>query len=262
MDVALRVAYDGTRFRGLARQPEGNTVEDALLAALRHEGYVEGTLRTGSRTDAGVSAAMNVLKCRLDRPHLKGLVPALQGRLPKDVWVTGVAPVASEWNVQHAQDRTYHYLAPRAGEDAARLTGACAAFEGEHDFTAFARMEDRKATRPVTTCRVVEDGVFWRFEVTAPGFLWNQVRRMVDAALCVGQGRADVADIEAALADGAPHGSFGLAPAEGLMLAEVRYDPPLAWATEAGAVAPGRVAPAVQEAEVRRRLAGSLSAWS
>ncbi len=262
MHVALRIAYDGSGFRGLARQPEGHTIEDALIEALRPEGYVEGSLRCGSRTDAGVSAAQNVLKAALDRPHLKGLIPAVQHRLPEGIWLTGVAPIDADWNVQHARARTYQYVAPAQGEDPARLGAACAAFVGEHDFTAFARIEDRKAVRPVTDFTVRPHGGHWAFEITAPGFLWNQVRRMVDAALAVGQGRAEASDIEASFASKEPHGSFGSAPPEGLMLQRVVYDPEPVWAPEAGSLPASRVLAARQKAAVQRAVLESLNGSS
>lgn len=258
----MRVAYDGSGFRGLARQPGGDTIEDALIVALRHEGYVEGSLRCGSRTDAGVSALENVLKARIDRPHLKGLIPAVQRHLPEGIWLTGAAPIDAEWNVQHAISRTYHYLAPHAGEDPARLGAACGAFVGQHDFTAFARIEDRKAERPVTDVSVTLQDGFWRFEVTAPGFLWNQVRRMVDAALAVGQGRAEVQDIVTSLRSGEPHGAFAVAPPEGLALARVEYAPEPAWDASAGAVSPVRLAKARQRAAVQQAVLGRLSGSS
>lgn len=258
MHVALRVAYDGSGFRGLARQPGGGTIEDALIEALRCEGYVERSLRCGSRTDAGVSAAENVLKAELDRPHLKGLIPAIQRHLPEGIWLTGAAPIDEEWNVQHASSRTYQYLAPRADEEPIRLGAACAAFVGEYDFTAFARIEDRKAVRPVTDFSVQPAGDYWSFEVTAPGFLWNQVRRMVDAALAVGQRRAEVADIAASLSSGDPHGSFALAPAHGLLLRRVTYDPEPAWASEVGTIPPTRLTAARQRAAVQRAVLDSI----
>lgn len=259
--VALRVAYDGTRFRGLARQPEGNTVEDALITALRPEGLVDGSLRSGSRTDAGVSAVENVLAVQLQRPHARGLIPAVQARLPDGVWLTGVAPIEDSWNPRHAVLRTYHYLAPRGAEALDLMVAACDAFVGTHDFTAFARLEQRSPVRPVVAFDVAAEGAFWRFTIEAPGFLWNQVRRMVDACTAVGAGRATAADIGSSLRSGVAHNAFGLAPAEGLVLAKVRFEPALEW-LDAGAIPPAKIAKARQEAYIRARVADALSALS
>lgn len=228
--VALRLAYDGAAFpRGYQRQPDGGTVEDAVIAALREDGYVDGSWRTGSRTDRGVSAAANVAACALRRPHLRGLVPTVAAHLPDGVWLTGVAPVSPDWNPRHAASRTYLYFAPDDGADEGRLRAACTAFVGRHDMRAFARLDGgRDPMREVSRFEVDRIDGGWRFTVEGPSFLWNQVRRMVDAVVRVGGG-ADPAAIVDALQTGRPHGNFKVAAPSGLVLADVRYDPALDW---------------------------------
>lgn len=259
MHVALRFAYDGRAFpRGYARQPEGGTVEDALLDALRRHGYVDGSWRTGSRTDRGVSAAENVAGCQLRRGHLRGLVPAMQSDLPDGVWLTGAARVERAWNPRHAM-RTYAYFAAAEDEDLARMEAACRAFEGRHDMTAFAKLEDRSPRRDIRAFHVRSQGTMWRFSVTSPGFLWNQVRRMVDAVLRVGRGQAELQDIHDSLHSGSRHGSFQMAPADGLLLERVVYDPAIEWTGTAGTVPDAVAARAGREAAVHTALAHRLT---
>lgn len=262
--VALRFAYDGPSFpRGYARQPEGGTVEDALIAALRKQGYVDGSWKTGSRTDRGVSAAQNVAACTLDRPHLDGLVPALNAVLPDGVWATGAARVEPDWNPRHHAVRTYTYHAPRGDEELALMQDAAAAFVGRHDLSGFAKVEPhRNPVRDIDTCTVAADGDAWVFTVASPGFLWNQVRRMVDALLQVGTGRLSRSDIEAALASGAQHPRMDLAPAEGLLLASVRYEPEPKWDDDAGTLPAKHLERAWQAAQVRSALLDGLSGSS
>lgn len=247
--VALRIAYDGSRFAAYARNPAGGTVEDALLAALRQEGLVEGSFKTGSRTDAGVSALENVCRAQLRRKTLRGLVPALQKLVPDGLWVTGAAEVGPGFNPRHARRRRYRYVAALRGEDLARVAAACQAFVGRHDMRGFARMEEgRDPVRNVFAFQVEPltpasgaplDGAgrprLARFAVEGDGFLWNQVRRMVSAALAVGRGEAEVADIEATLETGKPHKRFRVAAVEGLLLERVEYDN-VRWSQEAGAL--------------------------
>jgi tRNA pseudouridine38-40 synthase len=256
LHVALRIAYDGAAFpRGYQRQPGGGTVEDALIEALR-AGYVAGSWRTGSRTDRGVSAAENVAACALDRPHVRGLVPSVCSALPDGVWLTGAAIVPATWNPRHAASRTYAYFAPDHGEDAAALGAAAAAFVGRHDMRAFARLDGgRDPVREVTVFDVARIAGGWRFTVSGPSFLWNQVRRMVDAVQRVGGGDATVADIGAALATGRPHRSFKVARAEGLLLSGVDYDERIVWGGAAGATRIDRFA---QRAQVMHELAARL----
>lgn len=252
MRVALRFAYDGSAFpNGYARQPEGGTVEDALITACRREGYVDGSWITGSRTDKGVSAAENVAACDLDRPHIKGLVPALQSHLPEGLWVTGAAVVAADWTPRFDAVRTYQYVVRHQGESLDAMQRGCDRFEGTHDMSAFAKVEPpRDPKRIITACRVDLDSDTLRFTVASPGFLWNQVRRMVDALLCVGRGDATPADIEASLDSGKAHSKFDLAPPDGLLLVSVRYDPELDWDEAAGVLDARRLRAAWQKNRV------------
>jgi tRNA pseudouridine38-40 synthase len=259
LHAAIRFAYDGTQFDAYARDPHVRTVEGCLQEALAPAGYVAGTIKTGSRTDARVSALENVVRGTFDRRHLRGFVPGVQKHLPMGLWVTAAAVVPEQWNPRHAVDRTYRYDAPDLGEDPERLQAAWRAFEGTHDMRAFARLEaDRNPVRRILACSVEgpEDG-HWRLRVTSPGFLWNQVRRMVDAALAVGRGEAQVRDIEESLRSGKPHRAFELASPEGLLLERVRYDG-LAWDPEAGGLGRDRIVRGLQAARVRHAVMAHL----
>ncbi len=253
--MALRFAYDG-RFSGYARQPEGNTVEDHLLAALAKEGLVAGSWRAGSRTDRGVCAAMNVATCNLDRPHIKGLVPAVQRHLPKGIWTTGAAEVADDFDPRRARWRQYAYHAPALGESLPAMKAACKAFVGKHDMSGFARLEDRDPQRTVLAFDVTADGAWWLFRVRGHAFLWNQVRRMVDAALAVGGGRAMLEDVVRALDSGDRVAAFGIASPDGLMLEEVAYD--VVWDASAGPMSGRHLMAAAQQARVRDDLMARL----
>ncbi len=258
LTLALRFAYDGTAFDAYARDPGLRTVEGELLRALRHEGYVEGSFRTGSRTDAGVSALENVARASLRRAHLKGLVPALQSRLPGGLWATGATQVPDGWNPRRAGMRQYRYDALRRGENEARLRAACSAFEGRNDVRAFARLQEgRTPVRYVESFTVERDGELWSFRVRGHAFLWNQVRRMVSAALAVGRGEAEAQDIRQSLESGRPHPRFRLATAAGLVLERVEY-PDLVWDPEAGRLGPDRITEGLQSAAARMRLMGHL----
>lgn len=254
--VALRMAYDGSAFDSYARQPGRRTVEGALIEALRHEGLVE--LRTGSRTDAGVSALANVCRADLDRPHRRGLVPALQARLPSGLWCTGVAPVSDGFDPRRAMWRQYRYWALDEGEDEGRMKEAAAAFAGRHDMGAFARIEAGRAPeRTVLECTVRKAEGYWCIGVRGESFLWGQVRRMASAIRAVGRGQAEVGDVRRALARGIVHPRFGTAPAAGLVLEHVEY-PGLEWE---GRVESRRIGPFRVQARVRGELARHLGAF-
>jgi tRNA pseudouridine38-40 synthase len=262
--VALRIAYDGSRFDAYARNPKIRTVEGCLIGALRHEGYVEDSFKAGSRTDAGVSALENVCRATIERDHLRGLVPALQRELPAGLWVTAAASVPAGWNPRHAHTRTYRYVAVPRGEDFAAMAEACKAFLGRHHMGAFAKMEEgRNPERTIRGFTVEPHQDLWLFRTISDGYLWNQVRRMVGAVLAVGQGEATAADIATSLQSGIPHKRFKPAPAQGLLLESVQYDN-LEWSQEAGRLGPHRVPGVLREATVQLDLAKhllSLAPW-
>lgn len=256
--VAIRIAYDGSRFDAYARDPDASTVENHLLDALRQEGYVEGTFKTGSRTDAGVSALENVCKATLLRPHLRGLVPALQRNLPMGIWVTAAAHVMPHWNPRHARRRHYRYHALPRTEDLSLMRQACALFVGRHDMRAFAKMEEgRNPERSIFAFSVEAEDDAWVFRVEGDGFLWNQVRRMVSAVLCVGRGEAPLEAITTGLQTGHAHPRFRLVSANGLVLERIEYES-LRWDPEAGRLGPHAIGHQVQDAHAAMLLARHL----
>ncbi len=226
--VALRLAYDGTAFRGSQRQGgDVRTVEGEVLRALGELGAGsnprELALQMASRTDAGVSAAGNVLALTTSFP-LDALPRALNG-LVEDVWVTGIAEVPDVFRPRHATLRRYRYILPRDFTDVEAFREALACFQGEHDLERFARRRGGTRDTVVEVSRVDvtprEDVV--HVDVEGPSFLWNQVRRMVGAAVTVAHGEASLKDLEATIAGSTDRG-FPPAPAEHLVLLGVEYD--------------------------------------
>lgn len=256
--VALRFAYDGRRFNAYARHNDTNTVEDHLIRALRTQGYVEGSFKTGSRTDAGVSALENVCRVTVDRKTLRGLVPALQRTVKDGLWITGAVEVSERWNPRHAHTRAYRYVAVPLDEELARMQAACKAFEGRHLMTAFSKAEEgRNPERDVRSFTVNDEDGLWVFRVVSDGFLWNQVRRMVGAVLAVGRGEAEVSDIQASLKSGQGHPLFHLIGPEGLLLERIEHEG-IAWDPYLGRLGPQRVPRVLQEADVGLELAKHL----
>ncbi|HEX3460274.1 MAG TPA: hypothetical protein VHT49_05175, partial [Acidimicrobiales bacterium] len=72
----LRVAYDGSGFRGFAAQDGQPTVGGALSEALSLATRVEVSLTCAGRTDAGVHALDQVVHFDLPAPVASGLDPA------------------------------------------------------------------------------------------------------------------------------------------------------------------------------------------
>lgn len=221
MRLAVKVAYDGTRFAGSQVQPGVRTVHGEVAEALRKLGHDAPRLAWAGRTDAGVSAAGNVVAFET---HMApdALLPALTHAMD-DAWAWAWAEVDEAFEPRHARRRVYRYHL-RSALDAASVESAMQAFVGEHDFSSFARVEPNVSPRRrVDAVRARREGPFVVIDVDGPNFLWNQVRRMVEAGRRVAAGEARAEDVRAALDEGRAQ-DFGVAPPEPLVLLDVEYE--------------------------------------
>jgi tRNA pseudouridine38-40 synthase len=250
----LSVEVDGARFSGTQVQSQGErTVQGALAEALAPLG-LDG-IGPGSRLDQGVSAAclpVAVHAAQLWDPATLGL--AINQRLPDDLVVVRAAAVDEGFAVRDAAHKTYRYrvisrptrpVLDRAGwwvRDIRHpeLLGELAALiPGERDLSGFAalRHDETDGLDPVRRYFAAswdrhDEGAaaVHTFRITGAGFLYKQVRGLVGAMVTVAMGRAGVDAFRAVLAAGRDARKLGnMAPAEGLLLEAVAYDPEPHW---------------------------------
>jgi len=239
MLLKLTLAYDGTAFRGWARQPGERTVEGTLGDALAAVYRSVGRLTVAGRTDTGVHALANVVSVEVGGgPPLARVAEALNAALAQDVAVVGVEEAPAGFDARFsARSRSYRYRIWRLRTrspfevnrslwhprplDVRKLSASAAMLVGEHDFRAFTPTE----TQHDVFVRVVEDAR-WHdrgdsvvLELTADSFLRHMVRTLVGTMV-------ELEPVEIAeLLRGAPRSAAGTtAPACGLYLDRVRYD--------------------------------------
>jgi tRNA pseudouridine38-40 synthase len=117
-----------------------------------------------------------------------------------------------EWPYVH------HYPYPLDESRMARMAGA---FEGEHDFTAFAASDDRDAegkskVRTVFSSLLESAPARLTYRIRGSGFLKHMVRNI--AGTLIEAGKGNVADVTRL-----PAASGPTAPAKGLFLVRVEY---------------------------------------
>jgi tRNA pseudouridine38-40 synthase len=217
---ALGLEYAGFPFVGWQSQAGGNTVQDALEAALAQIGGSPLRVHPLGRTDTGVHARLQIVHfdVAVERPQ-SAWVRGVNALLPDSVAVLWALPVSSEFHArQSARGRRYQYVlcdgpvrpalhSRRVGWfhrplDLASMQNAAASLVGRHDFSAF-RAAECQAPTPVREMRradISRQGEYLVFDFEANAFLHHMIRNIVGSLVYVGSGRQAPAWIDELLA--------------------------------------------------------------
>lgn len=260
MRIRLDIAYDGTHFRGWARQPALRTVQGVLEEALARIVGGAPRLVVAGRTDAGVHARGQVAHLDLDPAQLSRLprrrgdassdpVAALAGRVRG---VLGAYPDVTVMSASRAPEgfdarfsavwRRYEYrladartgydplerartTSIRAEIDETVMNEAARSLIGLHDFAAYC-----KAREEATTIRTLLEFDWHRDargvligHVRADAFCHSMVRALVGACVAAGEGRIPVSEVVAIRDGGVRTSETKVLAARGLSLTEVGY---------------------------------------
>jgi tRNA pseudouridine38-40 synthase len=237
--LKLTVAYDGTGFRGWARQPGERTIEGAVRDALaRVYGDSLDNLAVAGRTDTGVHALANVVTVDVDGgPEVERATEALNTVLPDDVAVVAAAEVPADFHARFsARSRSYRYRIWRGRArspfevnrslwqprrlDVQKLNASAAMVIGEHDFRAFTPTDTQHDVfvRDVEDARWFDRDDVVELEITADSFLRHMVRTLVGTML-----ERDPDDFIELLSGARRSQAGSTAPAHGLYLTRVGY---------------------------------------
>lgn len=238
----LEIAYDGSRFRGYARQEGQRTVQSELEEALST--YLKTTVSTAvaGRTDAGVHARGQVVSFAHEgEVDVDRLRRGLDGLVGPEISLRRVEVAPDDFNARFsALWRRYRYLLDMGVSadpltrgfvwhvgrslDLAAMMEAAKAFVGEHDFSAFCRsMEGKSNIRRVSELSLVEEGQTVTIWIQANAFCHQMVRSIVGYLYDIGRGFSDGALVVEVIASGDRSRVATVAPPHGLTLWEVGY---------------------------------------
>lgn len=226
MRHALKFGYDGTVFKGYARQPDKRTVEGDIMGALLSLGIIkEGDgFNPGSRTDRGVSAGGNVIVIDTEAEP-RSIIPDLNAKL-EDIVFHGIVKVDEEFNPRHAVQRWYRYYMLDDGKyNENILLQNSNVFLGEHDFRNLSKTDHRETVTilSIDSIDISKHDGFIVFDIRARRFLWQMIRRMVACLLEMHDGRVDIPEVVASLSEGGERVNVNPVPPEGLILMDIIY---------------------------------------
>jgi tRNA pseudouridine38-40 synthase len=231
--IRLDISYDGSHFRGWARQPHQRTVQGTIEGAISRVLGGDPRLVVAGRTDAGVHASGQVAHLDLDDGQAARLassrrrtehddgVAALAHRIrgvlgayaDAAVTRTSIAPdgfdarFSAVWrryeyrvaddSVPYVPLERHRTTLVRGELDVAAMDAAAGALRGLHDFAAYCKTREE-----ATTIRTLLDFGWVReasgvlvATVRADAFCHSMVRALVGGCVAVGQGRLGVDDL-------------------------------------------------------------------
>jgi tRNA pseudouridine38-40 synthase len=254
--IALLLEYDGSSFAGSQWQKNARTVQSELEDAIAKTTQARVRVAFAGRTDAGVHARGQVASFDTGSElPATTLTRALNAWLPEDLAVIEAVEAREGIDVRRdAVRRHYQYVIEtqagrpvlerrrvwhvpgELGMDA--MQTAAGSLVGRHDFAAFAsplESTDSSTVREIYRFGLHSLDTRLMVDVVGNAFLPHQVRRMVGALVEVGRGRLTAHEYERLL-DSPPASAGPAAPAHGLCLMRVAYEPQLFRATLAPAI--------------------------
>ena len=243
--IRLTLAYDGTGFRGWARQrdPSIRTIEGLVSAHLERVLQEPVKLSVAGRTDAGVHARGQVASfTTASSVRPEQLQRALNGVLAPELVLIDATYAPGGFDARFsAKAREYVYRIHEAAlpdpftarfvwhrpgdlrlgpmREAARL------LVGEHDFASFCRPPggDRSTVRDLRRLAVGRQGDELSIRAVANAFLHRMVRSLMGTLVAVGDGVLEAAAMPEILDARDREAAGRPAPARGLTLERISY---------------------------------------
>lgn len=251
------LSYDGTAYHGWQRLRDHPTVQAAVELALERCVGLPVPVRGAGRTDRGAHAEGQVAGFALaEKLPTDELLQGINRALPADIRALAVHAMPTGFHVRSsAVEKTYEYRIVNSDTDSAartahpptrawhlelpldlgRIRAAAQLLIGRHDFASFAtkpRFKQRSTVRELRQADVQRRDGLIVMTFRADSFLNHMVRNMVSALTRVGDGRYEPKRIATIIEARQRSASPGSAPACGLYMMKVRYDPPLRSAPE------------------------------
>lgn len=204
--IMLTISYDGTKYVGWQKQPNGLAVEEVINKTLSELTGEEIEVIGASRTDSGVHALGNVAVFDTEsKIPADKMCFALNQRLPADIVVQSSKEVRGNFHPRKCDcEKTYEYKIlntkhPRPLQrfythfvylplDVEAMRAAATYIVGEHDFKSFcsSHSQAKETVRTVYELDVSKKDDVITIRIRGNGFLYNMVRIIAGTLIKVG----------------------------------------------------------------------------
>ena len=240
----MRIAYDGTRYRGWQKQKNTNqTIQMILEKELSYLCECKVTISGSGRTDSGVHAFGQEASFRVNQKlNLERIWRELNKNLPEDIRVLAFVKAPEGFHARKSavgkcyeyyvdlQDkadvfsRRYSYHFPRKVNVEA-MREAAEYLIGIHDFSSFTDGKGIDDTvRTIEEIQIQKENERLILTFYGDGFLYHMVRILTGTLLCVGTGQIAPEKVKQILLAKDRRQAGFPAPAKGLFLKEVYYE--------------------------------------
>ena len=244
--IKLIVCYDGSDYFGFQRQAKETTIQQVLEEKLARVCGEPVTITGSGRTDAGVHARCQVISFFTNGTiPTENIVRALNGILPPDIRALQAEEAQPGFNARKdACWKEYEYRVRYTPEpdpftrnyvwqmtelpDMKKMNKAAVMIIGTHDFSGF----QSSGSTQVSPVKTIYKS-FWEIEqdstlvyhIAGNGFVYHMVRNLVWSMVQIGLGKKTPESMAEELT--LKRGEFenSPAPAQGLYLARVEYEP-------------------------------------
>ncbi len=235
------IQFDGTNYHGWQVQPNANSVQAEIQAALSKLEQQEIEVVAAGRTDTGVHANEMVVHFDSETEWTnRSFLHRMNSILPKDIAVFDLKKVKEDFHARFdATERSYKYqicfrknpfLKNQAylfyGElDLAKMNEACQHLIGTFDFSCFSKSNTQTFTNncSISYAKWNLEGDVLVFNVTANRFLRNMVRAIVGTMVEIGEGKRQPNTIPDLITSQNRSNSGPSVPACGLFLNSINY---------------------------------------
>lgn len=242
MRFKMTLSYDGSNYNGYQSQKDSSGVQDTVEKALAKIFKRAVRIHGASRTDSGVHALGQVAHFDVSWTHsTTKLQSAINSLLPEDVQIARIQKVDNDFHARFSTKGKRYVYTLKLGRTnpfdrnscwgltfpikIALLRKAMKAYEGSHNFTAFAGKvkKQENPVKRIDKISVSSAGEFVKITIEGSGFLYKMVRTMVGFGVEVAREKANLSQIAHYLQNPKRTHEIVTAPAKGLRLEKVFY---------------------------------------